>query len=111
MTPDQPQEIQFKIEVPEEETNGRYSNFLSVWSSPHDFTLDFAVTGPGLPPETGGPIVVPTRVVARIKIPLALAESVLQALARQVSVFEAQAGQPIPRLDDKTTVYPPEDPQ
>jgi hypothetical protein len=112
MTPDQPQAIQFRLEVPNEELNGRYANFLSVWSGPHDFTLDFAVTAQGVPPEAAGdPVVVSTRVVARIKIPLAMAQDVLQALATQVSNFESQAGQSIPRLKDQNPMYPPEDPQ
>jgi hypothetical protein len=107
-----PPAIQFKIEVPDDEINGRYSNFLAVWSSPHDFTLDFAVTGQPTPPEgAGDPAIVPARVVARIKIPLALAQDVLQALATQVTAFETYAGQPIPRLQDKTPLYPPEAPQ
>ncbi|MGO8864448.1 MAG: DUF3467 domain-containing protein [Acidimicrobiales bacterium] len=111
MTANQPQAVQFKFEVPDEETNGRYSNMLSVWSSPHEFTLDFAVTGQPAPPEPGDPVVVPARVVARIKIPLALAQDVLQALATQVSQFEESVGQRIPRLEDKQTMYPPEAPQ
>jgi hypothetical protein len=109
MAPDQPQEFQFKIEVPDDEVNGRYSNLLSVWSNPHDFTLDFAVTAQAQPgEEAGDPMVVPARVVARIKIPLAMAQDVLQALATQVSAFEGAAGQPIPRLEDKRPMYPPE---
>ena len=112
MASNQPQAVQFKIEVPDEELNGRYANFLSVWSGPHDFTMDFAVTGQGTPPEgAGDPVVVPTRVVARIKIPLAMAQDVLQALATQVSNFETQAGQSIPRLKDDRPIYPPEAPQ
>ncbi len=98
--------------MPDDEVNGRYSNFLSVWSGPHDFTLDFAVTTQGISPEVAGdPIVVPTRVVARIKIPLAMAQDVLQALAKQVTIFEEQAGQSIPRLQDKNPTFPPEEPE
>ena len=112
MATDQPQPIEFKIEVPEDEINGRYSNLLSVWSGPHDFTLDFAVTAQPAPPEgAGDPLVVPTRVVARIKIPLAMAQDVLQALAIQVTKFETQIGQPIPRLQDQQPTYPPEAPE
>jgi hypothetical protein len=109
-TPNPSPPAKFQIEVPDDEVVGRYSNFLSVWSGPHDFTLDFAVTAQAKPPEAeGDPIVVPTRVVARIKIPLAFAQDVLQAIASQISVFEASAGQPVPRLQDKRPMYPPED--
>ncbi len=109
MASDQPQAINFNIEVPDEEQNGRYSNFLAVWSSPHDFTLDFAVTGQPAPnANPGEPMTVPTRVVARIKIPLAMAQDVLKVLATQVSQLEAGAGQSIPRFEDKRPLYPPE---
>jgi hypothetical protein len=50
----------------------------------------------------------PDAVVARIKIPLAMAPDVLQALALQVTNFEMQAQQSIPRLHDPNPLYPPE---
>lgn len=112
MASNPPQAVQFEIQVPDEEVDGRYANLLSVWSGPHDFTLDFAVTHQARPPESAGdPIFVPARVVARVKIPLAMAQDVLQALATQVSNFETQAGQPIPRLEDSNPMYPPEAPE
>lgn len=101
--------IQFKLEVPESQINGCYADFMSVWNSPHDFTLDFAVTGQPEDVNTN-PVVVPARVVARIKIPLAMAQDVLQALATQVSQFEATVGQSIPRLQDKRPLFPPSPP-
>jgi hypothetical protein len=44
---------------------GAYANFLTVWHSPHDFTLDFAVTQPVQPTAPGAPVQVPCRVVWR----------------------------------------------
>ena len=101
-----PRAVQIKLEVPDDQINGCYANIMSVWSSPHDFTLDFAVAGQ---PEdvAADPIVVPARVVSRIKIPLAMAQDVLQALAAQVSNFEERVGQSIPRLEDRKPLYPP----
>lgn len=81
----------FEIQVPPELETGAYSNFLAVWHSPHDFTLDFAITGQALQAEDGS-VTVPCRVVARIKIPLTVAEAMLQALATNVSKYEDVAG-------------------
>ena len=94
MTADSPQpptEAVFEIQVPSEQEVGEYANFLAVWHSPHDFTLDFAVTGQA--EESGdGKVKVPCRVVARVKIPPTVAEDMLQALATNVSNYEAKAG-------------------
>jgi hypothetical protein len=98
--------IQFKFEVPDSLVNGCYANMMSVWNSPHEFTLDFAVTGQPLDPSAD-PLIIPTRVVARVKIPLAMAQDLLQALSKQVSLLESQIGQPIPRFEDKRPLYPP----
>lgn len=92
MQEDPAPQVQFRIEVPEGVENGCYTNFLSIWSSPHDFTLDFAVTGQAEPGEPGGPLVVPARVVSRIKVPLTMAEDILRVIATQVSQFEEAAG-------------------
>jgi hypothetical protein len=110
MTPDQQREFQIKLEVPDDQIVGHYANVMSVWGSSHDFTLDFAVIGQPDDP-TAKPVIVPARVVARIKIPLAMAQDVLQALASQISLVEAQVGQPIPRFQDNRPTYPPPAPE
>jgi hypothetical protein len=81
----------FEIQVPGDLEVGEYANFLAVWHSPHDFTLDFAVTGQAQPNEDGN-VSVPCRVVARIKIPPTVAEDMLQALATNVTRYEDVAG-------------------
>lgn len=84
-------EARFQILVPDDLETGVYANFLAVWHSTHDFTLDFAVTGQSQ--EIGdGSVNVPTQVVARVKIPLTVAEDMLQALAANVTRFEEVAG-------------------
>jgi Protein of unknown function (DUF3467) len=102
--------LNFEIEVPDELEVGTYANFLSVWHSPHDFTLDFAVTGQGQ--QVSGPgghpqIDVPCRIVARIKLPLTVVEDVLRALATNVGNFEEQAGR-IRKPGDDRPSFPPE---
>lgn len=101
-------EVQFLIEVPTEIETGQYSNFLSVWSGPHDFTLDFGVLGQSKPSDEPGSVVVPVRVVSRVKVPLTMAQDVLRALAENVSRFEEKAGR-IWKPGDDRPMYPPEE--
>lgn len=98
--------VHFRIEVPAALENGQFANFLSVWSGPHEFTLDFAVTGQ--PEQTDEQVVVPTRVVSRIKVPLSLADDILRALAQTVTQFESAAGR-IYKPGDNKPLFPPED--
>ncbi len=86
----QPERVNFEIQLPEDEVVGHYANFLSVWSGPHDFTLDFAVTGQAEIEDNVANV--PTRVVARIKVPLTVAEDMLRVIAEQVSRFEDAQG-------------------
>jgi hypothetical protein len=91
----------FEIQVPLELQAGTYTNFLSVWHTPFEFTLDFAVTQPGErvnPDDPASPIKIPCSVVARLKIPPSLIFSVLQALNENMSNYEAKFGE-IRRLD------------
>lgn len=81
----------FELQVPGELEVGEYANFLAVWHSPHDFTLDFAVTGQPTPTDDGK-VMVPCRVIARIKIPPTVAEDMLQALAANITRYENVAG-------------------
>ena len=59
----QQQETAFEIQIPPELEPGAYANFLSVWHTPLEFTLDFAATQPSQQTDTG--MKVPCRVVAR----------------------------------------------
>lgn len=87
---DETPDINFEVQVPAGLENGVYANFVSVWHSPHEFTLDFSVTDQ--PQQGGANLTVPCRVVARVRIPLTLAEDMLRAVAESVSSFEAAAG-------------------
>ncbi len=77
----------FQIEVPDDLPN-IYANFIGVWHTLHEFTLDFMVTG--LPQSQVGESVVnvPARVVARIKVPPTVVDDMLRALATNVSLRE-----------------------
>jgi Protein of unknown function (DUF3467) len=102
-------DVSFQIQVPNELEPGTYANFLSVWHGPHDFTLDFGVTGQGQQVDPNEQkVIVPVRVVARVKIPLTLAEDVLRAMAENVGRFEEAAGR-IRKPGDDRPSFPPED--
>jgi len=90
MSDDQP-EFSIAIQVPEALQNGVYADFLSVWHSAHDFTLDFCVTDQPMMTNEGK-LATPCRVVARVKIPLTLADDMLRAMADNVSRYEDAAG-------------------
>lgn len=86
----------FEIRVPPELEAGAYSNFLSVWHSPTEFTLDFAVTQPAELVDANDPnssVRVPCRVVARVKIPPRLIFSILQSLNENMTKYEAAFGE------------------
>jgi hypothetical protein len=95
--PDSPERsATFEIRVPPELEAGAYSNFLSVWHTPSEFTLDFAVTQPVELVEPNNPnssVRVPCRVVARVKIPPRLIFSILQSLNENMTKYEASFGE------------------
>jgi Protein of unknown function (DUF3467) len=98
---------EFQLAVPPELEGGVYSNFLGVWHTAYEFTLDFCSTQPAQPvdPEDpNSPAVVPCRVVARVKIPPTLVFNVLQALNENMTNYEATYG-PIQRPEERE---PPE---
>jgi hypothetical protein len=90
------QEVEFRVDVPEKETGGRYANFLSVWHTGHEFTLDFSATQPPQPQNSDdpeSPVVVPCHVVARVRIPPSLVFDVLRALNDNMTRYEAMFGE------------------
>jgi hypothetical protein len=89
-----PQAVEFAIHVPAEHEVGTYANMLSVWHSPHDFTLDFAVAQPVQPGgEPGEPVQVPCVVVARVKLPVTVIFDVMRALNDNMTHYETAFGE------------------
>jgi hypothetical protein len=72
-------EVVLDIQTPPEWETGVYANFLAMWHTAHEFTLDFSVSLPAEEPEgPEGPLIIPVRVVARVKVPAsALFDAVL----------------------------------
>lgn len=86
------QQPEFQMVVAEELEGGVYANFLGVWHSPYEFTLDWCVTQP---PQTReeGTVVMPARVVSRVKIPVTLIFDVLRALNENMTRYEQAFGE------------------
>jgi hypothetical protein len=106
----QQQTTEFEIQVPPELDPGAYANFLSIWHTPHEFTLDFAVS---LPARTEDNVVkVPVRVVSRIRIPPTVILDVIQALSDNVAKYQQSFGEiqrPGPHGGGETTLDGTED--
>src|SRR5215210_5486787 len=86
----------FEVQIPPELEVGTYANFLNIWHSPYEFTLDFAVTQPPIPqnPENpGSPVTVPCHGVARLKIPPALVFDIMRALNQNLTGYEQLFGE------------------
>lgn len=109
----QPQPPEFKVQVPDELAGGVYSNFIAVWHSPYEFTLDFAVMAPpeAVTDDDGNQrTVVPGRVVSRVRIPPAAVFELMQALSKNERLYEDRFG-PIPRPGQSPgnePLFPPE---
>lgn len=90
-----PDEIRVQVRTPAELEAGLYANFMSVWHTAYEFTLDFAVI---LPTEESraddGTItpIAPAKVTARVKIPPGLVFNVMRALNESLAAYEAQFG-------------------
>jgi hypothetical protein len=88
----------FEIEISPEVETGIYADFASLWHTPDSFVLDFAaLRQPPYPaqedPETGRvTTVLPTRIVARVRIPPGQIFELMKALEQQLSMWEKEAG-------------------
>ena len=85
----QQQQTEFEIQVPPELEAGAHANFLMVWHTPHDFTLDFAVMQPAQP----GASKVPCRVVARLRLPPTVMLDVVQAMSENIGRYQQTFGE------------------
>jgi hypothetical protein len=107
----------FNFRVPDEQEAGAYSNVMTVWHTPFEFTFDFAVMLPSAQ-DSQGNIVVPARVVARVKVPPTAMADIIDAMTKNLQLYEAQFGptaRPIPgqlRIeipDDISSLFPEDD--
>ena len=93
---DQSRPTNFQIQLPPELEAGAYANFLGVWHTAHEFTLDFAQIQPAQMPDPNdptAPVTLPARVVARVKIPPTVAFDVIRALNENLGRYEQAFGE------------------
>ena len=97
--PEQPGQrpAEFQIQIPPDLEVGTFADFMTVWHTAHDFTLDFAVMQQTQPPENPAdrtsPFKVPCRVVARVKIPPTLVYDIMRALNENLTGYEGIFGE------------------
>ena len=99
--------VRFEMSISESDVIGVYSNFLGVWHTAHEFTLDFAVTQPAMAgvDDEGAPVTrVPCQVVARVRVPPTVVFDFLRTINENLSTYETNFGS-IQR-PQSGTVYP-----
>lgn len=95
MTQPEPAPLHFELNINEALAAGAYSNFLGVWHTAHEFTLDFAITqpaGPAVGPEGTQVTRVPCQVVARVKVPPTVLFDFMRTINENLTDYEANFG-------------------
>jgi hypothetical protein len=77
-----------QINVPPDKVAGSYANVVSVWHTPHDFAIDFAVNQP----YASNPESLAVQVVARVRIPPTIVLDLLRALNDNLGQYEDTIG-------------------
>ena len=94
--PQVPPQVQYEFTLAEQRiSSGVYANFLGVWHTPHEFTLDFAVTQPPsmVQGPDGEPITrVPCEIVARVRVPPTVLFDFLRSINENLTNYEAAFG-------------------
>jgi hypothetical protein len=81
---------EFDVEMPEELRGGAYADGAVVWHTPHEFTIDFfAADGP--PGDESE--VIPSRVTARVRIPVTLIFDLIRELNDSMTIYERAYGE------------------
>ena len=102
--------VRFEMSIAEGDVTGVYSNFLGVWHTAHEFTLDFAVTQPAMSAtdEDGNPVTrVPCQVVARVRVPPTVVFDFLRTINENLSTYESSFG--AIQRPASGEVYPPDE--
>ncbi len=82
-----------EFELPVELEGGVYSNFLSVWHSAHEFTLDFGALQRPAEDFGNGEAPLRYRIVARVRIPVTMCFDVLRYLNQRMTEYEREFGE------------------
>ena len=87
--------LHFELQIADTLTPGVYANFLGVWHTAHEFTLDFAVTqppGPAQTPDGATVMRVPCQVVSRVKVPPTVLFDFLRTVNENLTNWEQNFG-------------------
>lgn len=90
------QAAHIQINVPPALEVGTYANFLGVWHTGHEFTLDFAVLQANLaskPDDSSDAVTVPAQVVQRIRVAPTLVFEIIRALNQNMTKYEQIHGE------------------
>jgi hypothetical protein len=93
-------EPEFRPIILPELAGGVYANYLSVWYTPHEFTLDFFGTQLPETDEDEAAVVIPCRLVSRVRIPVTFVFEVLRAVNENMTRYEEVFGEIRPPRPD-----------
>ena len=79
----------FELGIPDELEAGVYANFVTVWHTAYEFTLDFAVALAG----TDDALATPYRLVTRVRLPVTLAFEAIRTLNDEMTAYEREYGE------------------
>jgi Protein of unknown function (DUF3467) len=88
--PPVPEPQGINVVVPEDQIAGHYANIVSVWHTPHEFAIDFAV----IQPFAGGPEgSMQAMVTARVRIPPTIVFDLLRTINENLAQYEQTFGE------------------
>ena len=87
---------EFEVEIAPELEGGTYANFLTVWYTSHEFTLDFsAMQRPEIddPDDPVSPEIIRCPVVARVRVPVTVVFNVIRTVNTEMTNYESKFGE------------------
>lgn len=103
MTDEPPRQAlqRFDVEMSSDVETGIYADFANLWHTPDTIVLDFAALRqpPYLQADADAGVevaVVPTRIVARLRLPPRQMWELMRALEKELTAWEAETGQKLP---------------
>jgi hypothetical protein len=86
---------EFALVVPPEHEGGVYANFLNVWFTANEFTLDFAAAQQSqlADPDDPDSAVVRYRVVSRVRVAVTMVFEMLRTLSQKMTEYENDFGE------------------
>jgi len=86
-------ETSIQLDLPVGFEGGAYSNFLSVWHSAHELTLDFGALQRSAENSDGDDAPLRYRIVSRVRIPVTMCFDILRLLNERMTEYEREFGE------------------